>query len=136
MFFEQLLVFITELREKLNYTLQSASELLQSDQQMINRMLQLLVENLEQCGMKKSAQKAVDALPPAFGLKADDKKLVYDFFSSFGTSDCTSQLSHCDLYISLIKQLLLSQKDEAIKKTKLVRLLGTFSGIGVGLFFL
>lgn len=136
MFFEQLLVFITELREKLNYTLSDASELLQSDQKMISRMLEILVENLEFCGMKTAAQKAVSALPSGFGLKPDDKKMVYDFFSSFGTSDCSSQLSHCDLYISLIKQLLSSQKEEAIKKSKLVRLLGTFSGIGIGLFFL
>lgn len=136
MFFEQFLIFITELKEKLSYTLSSASEILYSDQKMITNMLSVLVKNLEKSGMRVSAKAAVESLPSGYGLSAADKKLIYDFFSSFGSSDCDSQLSHCELYLSLIRQLLLSQREESAKKSKLMRLLGTFCGMGVGLFFL
>lgn len=103
---------------------------------MLAPILQTLVESLDGGGMKTAAQKAVASIPQSYGLNESDKKLVCDFFSLLGTSDCDGQTAHCELYISLIKQLLSSQREEAAKKSKLMRLLGIFAGIGVGLFFL
>lgn len=136
LFFEQLLIFITGLKERLNYTLSSLSELLHSDQKMLAPVLEALVEGLNGCGIKTAAQRAVASIPQSYGLNEGDKELVCDFFSLLGTSDCDSQTAHCELYISLIEQMLSSQKDEAAKKSRLMRLLGIFSGIGIGLFFL
>lgn len=136
LFFEQFLLFLTSLREKLGYTMSELLMLLHSEQKMINPMLSVMADNLMSCGTKKAANLAVNSLPTTYGLNENDKKLLLDFFSDLGATDCDGQLSHCDLYISLVKQLLDSQREESIKKSKLYRLLGTFCGIGAGLFFL
>lgn len=124
------------MRERLNYTLVDVKRLLIGNQKMIEKLLEDIRTNIDSQGIGAAVVKAVGLLPKSYGLDKDDKKLICDFFSLIGTSDCDSQLSHCDLYISLIKQLLSSQKEEAVKKSKLYRLLGVFSGIGAGLFFI
>ncbi|WP_255910449.1 stage III sporulation protein AB [Ruminococcus sp. zg-924] len=136
LFFEQLLLFLTALREKLGYTLSDISTLLCTEQKMIEPLLITMSENLMHSGTKKAAKTAVSSISSSYGLKDSDKKLLLDFFSELGLSDCDGQLAHCDLYISLVKQLLDSQREESIKKSKLYRMLGTFCGIGAGLFFL
>lgn len=135
-FFDELLVFLTSFRQRLSYTLSDLSLLLTSDSPMLSDFLNSLSENIPLGGSQAATKQAIEALPVSYGLKTSDKKLVCDFFSSLGSCDCEGELAHCDLYISLVKQLLSSQREEAEKKAKLYRLLGTFLGIGAGLFFL
>ena len=136
LFFDQLLLFLTALREKLGYTLSELPTLLSSEQKMIDPMLGVMADNLLTLGTKESASTAIRSIPHSYGLNDSDKKLVFDFFSSLGSTDCDGELAHCDLYISLVKQLLDLQREESLKKSKLYRLLGTFCGIGAGLFFI
>lgn len=133
-FFDELLVFLTAFRQRLSYTLSDLPHLLTSDSEMLSPFLTSLSQNIPLGGSASAAKQAMNNLPD--GLKMSDKKLVYDFFSSLGSSDCDGELAHCDLYISLVKQLLSSQRKESEKRAKLYRLLGTFLGIGAGLFFL
>lgn len=135
-FFDQLLIYLSSLREKLGYTLSELPSLLKSEQKMINPILSAMSDKLMELGIKDSAKAAVASIPASFGLNGSDKKLVYDFFSSLGSTDCDGQLAHCDLYISLVEKLVNTQREESAKKSKLYRLLGIFCGIGAGLFFI
>lgn len=135
-FFDQLLIYLSSLREKLGYTLSELPSLLKSEQKMINPILSAMSDKLMELGTKDSAKAAVASIPASFGLNGSDKKLVYDFFSSLGSTDCDGQLAHCDLYISLVEKLVNTQREESAKKSKLYRLLGIFCGIGAGLFFI
>lgn len=136
MFFDQLLIYLSSLREKLGYTLSELPSLLKSEQKMINPILKAMSANLIELGTKDSAKAAVASIPASYGLNVSDKKLVYDFFSSLGSTDCDGQLAHCDLYISLVEKLVNAQREESAKKSKLYRMLGIFCGIGAGLFFI
>lgn len=136
LFFDQLLLYLSSLREKLGYTLGELPSLLKSEQKMINPILSSMSDNLMELGTKASAEKAVASIPASYGIQDSDKKLLYDFFSSLGSTDCDGQLAHCDLYISLVKKLIDSQREESAKKSKLYRMLGIFCGIGAGLFFI
>lgn len=136
MFFDQLLIYLSSLREKLGYTLSELPSLLKSEQKMINPILKAMSVNLMELGTKDSAKAAVASIPASYGLNVSDKKLVYDFFSSLGSTDCDGQLAHCDLYISLVEKLVNAQREESAKKSKLYRMLGIFCGIGAGLFFI
>ena len=97
MFFDQLLIYLSSLREKLGYTLSELPSLLKSEQKMINPILKAMSANLMELGTKDSAKAAVASIPASYGLNVSDKKLVYDFFSSLGSTDCDGQLAHCDL---------------------------------------
>ena len=135
-FFEQFLLYLNGLRGKLGYTLGELRTLLLSDEKMLSQMLKTMSGKLFDLGREGAAREAISMLPSSYGLKSEDKKLIYGFLSELGSSDCDSQLAHCELYISLVNGLLSSQREEAAKKSRLYRLLGVFSGIGAGLFFL
>lgn len=133
-FFDELLLFLTAFRQRLSYTMSDLTCLLTSDSELLSPFLNSLSQNIPVGGSAVAAKQAMKLLPSA--LKLSDKKLVYEFFAPLGSNDCEGELAHCDLYISLVKQLLSSQREDAEKKAKLYRLLGTFMGIGAGLFFL
>ena len=135
-FFERLLLFLTTVRDRLSYTMDDASQILKSDEKMLSGMLEVMRESTPRLGAKEAAKMAVGSIPRSYGLKLEDKKTVYDFLSGFGSFDCDGEISHCEMYISVVNRILSSQREEAAKKSRLYKLLGTFSGIGAGLFFM
>lgn len=69
--------------------------------------------------------------PDPTGLKAEDIKVLEEFFSFLGMGDAESQVLRCETYNELVKKRLQNAEDEVKEKAKLYSALGFFSGLVV-----
>ncbi len=66
---------------------------------------------------------------PTDYLYAEDKQLLFDFFSHLGLSDTPSQIKRCSAYHSLLLKHLRSAEKDASEKAPLYSKLGFFAGL-------
>ena len=69
-------------------------------------------------------------------LKQDDISLLQLFGKGLGISDIEGQVSHCELYFSMLEEKYQNAKEEQEKKGRLYFMLGILSGLGVALIIL
>lgn len=69
-------------------------------------------------------------------LEKQDKALLTKFFSGLGSTDIEGQLSHIKLYRELFNEQYQKSKEDIIKKSKLYRMLGLFSGLAFVVMFI
>lgn len=76
--------------------------------------------------------KEIQSLP----LEKQDKTLLIKFFSGLGSTDIEGQLSHIKLYTEFFNEQYEKSKEDIIKKSKLYRMLGLFSGLAFVVMFI
>ncbi len=64
-------------------------------------------------------------------LNKDDQKIIEEFFAELGMGNIESQIKRCETYADILKQRWASADNEYIKKSKLYKMLGLFSGLSI-----
>ncbi len=138
MFMENYIKFLTFVETEIKYSADSILGIMSkfSDNSAFNSILQLC-ENEMQKGKSLNVawDMAIKNIPSIYGLNKNDIGLISEFGSKLGVSDIESQISNCELNISLVSERLKDAREEKRKKSRLYIMLGIFCGISLSLVF-
>lgn len=70
------------------------------------------------------------------GLNEGDKKLIYEFFEQIGMGDTEQQMKICALYESELNFRLNDAEKEYNDKSKIIKSLGFFAGLGIAIILI
>lgn len=130
--FEELSVFISQLKIRIRFSGDTIGELLENAggtdllKEHFNTTLRLM-EQGESFALAWNT--ASEKTASAYYLTADDKKLLIQLGGGLGISDTQGQITHLELCSRLIGTRLEILRNEAGNKMKVYRLLGVLGGV-------
>lgn len=93
-----------------------------------------VLDNLEQGNsVEYSWKNAVDLLPASYGLSKQDKTTIKQFGCKLGVTDVEGQSNHCEYFKSVFSMLEKQLKEDYIKRSRVYRSLGFFSGLALSI---
>lgn len=136
-FLQQFITFLNTLKTYIRFNSGEIRELVIScaDSKPLEP-IRATVENTPDKQFSQVWQQAVAAIPTSTGLSKEDKQLLLEFGSALGTTDVEGQINHIDLYSTLFQTALDDAIDNYVKKSKLYKMLGLFSGTATALMIL
>ncbi len=70
------------------------------------------------------------------GLNSEDERIIYEFFSQLGMGDTEQQIKLCALYESELTDRLNTAKKQYTEKSKIMKSLGFFGGLGIAIILI
>lgn len=138
MLFEQLLLFIDNLKTNIRYSGDSLENILYKES--YSTLLPLLNTCVDSLKGGKSFFEAwslgVNNLTKNINLTSQEKDSLIEFGKGLGSSDVDGQCSHCKMYENIFREYLELSKEDKKNKVKLYRSLGVFSGLALGIFII
>ena len=131
-FFEELSIFISQLKIKIRFSGDTVQELLANagGVYLLKEHLNMTLCLMEQGESFVSAwNTASEKTASVYYLAADDKNLLMQFGIGLGISDVQGQITHLELCSKLIGTRLEIMRSEAGNKMKVYRLLGVLGGV-------
>jgi len=132
------LMLIEDIKEQIRYTCIDTETLLKNYTNCERYSQLCFLPELQTLCQKgrwnlKNIKSAVVAAPFA---RPEDTETFASFFEGLGKSDLQGQLTHCNLYISILNRALENARKESSEKGRLFCLLGLFSGLAVALLLI
>lgn len=132
------LMMVEDIKGKIRYTCADTETLLKTFTNCEQYSQLCFLQNLQALCHKgkwnlKNIKQAVNSAPFA---RPEDIETFALFFEGLGKSDIQGQITHCDLYISVLDRALENARDESREKGRLFCLLGLFSGLAVALLLI
>ena len=135
MLFNQLALLTANLSTAIRYSGVEIHTLLLNEQK--NLALPFVAEavkNLENGDtLSDSWSKALDSLPYAYGLSAEDKSIIIQFGAKLGATDIQGQTEHCNYFKGLFQNKADLLREDYATRSRVYRNLGFFSGLAMAL---
>lgn len=133
--------YISALKEasiRIRYTACDITELFRCDGSgAVDIMLRLFTQKVKSGKSAKNAwTSAVNTLSDKKQLAKEDKTLIEEFGTTFGTSDVDGELTHIQAHITLLSDRLEKARTEQTEKSKLYKILGLFGGVTLAVIFI
>lgn len=133
-FLSHYLKFISFCETQIRFSAMPILEILkkQIDVPFISPFIKGCVRKIES-GMTVSSawEKSLREINKDMGLTDEDITVIKDFGLGLGQSDVQGQISHCQLNIKLINEILNSANENKFKKSRIYTMLGSFSGLAI-----
>ena len=135
-FLNQYIKFISFCETQMRFSAIPIIEILKRQEcvQGISPFIKSCIKNMENgLPFSKAWEESLSKINKDTGLLVEDINLIKDFGLNLGESDVEGQLSHCELNIKLMNEILDSANENKQKKGRIYIMLGVFSGIAITL---